>query len=174
MNSSTQDPTSHDAEFEDGAPRSQMFLTFMLGGESYGLAITTVTEIIGFQQITPVPDVPAYIRGIINLRGKVIPVMDVRARFNMKPRDYDARTCIIVVHIRDAAVGLVVDTVSEVVDIELSNIEAPPSMGAAAGGGQGFMMGVGKVEGEVRLLLDASRLLFDPTLGAAESSTSAA
>ena len=162
--SSHHDPTL-EGDADEGAPRSQMFLTFMLGGESYGLAITAVTEIIGFQQITPVPDVPHYVRGIINLRGKVIPVMDVRARFGMDGRDYDARTCIIVVQIRDASVGLIVDTVSEVVDIELSQIEAPPSMGSAAGGGQGFMMGVGKVEDEVKLLLDAGRLLFDDNLG---------
>ncbi|MCR9162945.1 MAG: chemotaxis protein CheW [Nannocystaceae bacterium] len=152
-------------EGDEGAPRSQMFLTFMLGGESYGLAITAVTEIIGFQSITPVPDVAPYVRGIINLRGKVVPVMDVRERFGMDARDYDARTCIIVIQVRESSVGLIVDTVSEVVDIDLSQIEAPPSMGSAAGGGQGFMMGVGKVEDEVKLLLDANRLLFDDNLG---------
>ena len=171
--SNSHDPTL-EMEAEEEALRSQMFLTFMLGGESYGLAITAVTEIIGFQQITPVPDVPHYIRGIINLRGKVIPVMDVRARFGMEPRDYDARTCIIVVHIREASVGLIVDTVSEVVDIELSNIEAPPSMGSSAGGGQGFMMGVGKVEDEVKLLLDAGRLLFDDSIGGFDLASPAA
>jgi len=171
---STHQHTTVEADPEDGTPRSQMFLTFMLGGESYGLAITNVTEIIGFQQITPVPDVPHYVRGIINLRGKVIPVMDVRGRFGMEPRDYDARTCIIVVQIRDASVGLIVDTVSEVVDIELSQIEAPPSMGSAAGGGQGFMMGVGKIENEVKLLLDARRLLFDDSVGGLDLNSPAA
>ncbi len=149
-----------DADPDDEAQRSEMFLTFMLGGEAYGLSIRAVTEIIGFQNSTPVPDVPPYIRGIINLRGKVIPVMDVRSRFGMEPRDYDARTCIVVVRIDDAAVGLIVDTVCEVVDIKSTEIEDPPPI-ASVGGSQGFMLGIGKIGDEVKLLLDANRLLFD-------------
>ena len=134
------------------------YLTFLLGAESYGLPIRYVTEIIGLHSITPVPDVPSYIKGIINLRGKVIPIMDVRLRFGMPERDYDARTCIIVINVNDSAVGLVVDTVSEVLDINDSQIEPPPTLGRQ--GAQGFMQGVGKLEDQVKLLLDAEKLLF--------------
>lgn len=140
------------------------FLTFLIDGESYGLDIRFVTEIIGMHSITRVPDVPDYVRGIINLRGKVIPVMDVRARFGMALRDYDARTCIIVIHVRETEIGLVVDTVSEVIDIPGSDIEPPPSLGMTTGG---FMRGVGKVGDHVKLLLDAHKLLYGVTTGAA-------
>lgn len=140
------------------------FLTFLIDGESYGLDIRYVTEIIGMHAITRVPDVPDYVRGIINLRGKVIPVMDVRARFGMAARDYDARTCIVVIHVRDTDIGLVVDTVSEVIDIPQQDIEPPPSIGVTTGG---FMRGVGKVGDHVKLLLDAHKLLYGTEPGVA-------
>jgi purine-binding chemotaxis protein CheW len=134
------------------------FLTFKIGEETYGIEIRHVTEIIGVQKITPVPDVPEFVRGMINLRGRVIPIMDVRLRFRKAPRAYDDRTCIIVIHIKDAAVGLVVDTVSEVLSIPDSAIDAPPRMG---GPFQRVMLGLGKVGDEVKILLDATKLLFD-------------
>lgn len=137
--------------------QSGKFLTFLIDGESYGLDIRHVTEIIGMHAITRVPDVPSYVRGIINLRGKVIPVMDVRARFGMADRAYDARTCIVVIHLQETEIGLVVDTVSEVIDIPDSDIEPPPSIGPRSGG---FMRGVGKVGDHVKLLLDAQKLLY--------------
>jgi purine-binding chemotaxis protein CheW len=146
------------------------YLTFLLGGESYGLEIRHVTEIIGLHDITRVPDVPDYIKGIINLRGKVIPIMDVRARFGMPPRDYDARTCIIVINVEASAVGLVVDTVSEVIDIAEAQIEPPPSVGG--GRGRGFMQGVGKLGEDVKLLLDANRLLYGEELEEVQNAVS--
>jgi len=155
---------SHEITESQDAPDEGKFLTFLIDDESYGLDIRYVTEIIGMHLITRVPDVPAYVRGIINLRGKVIPVMDVRARFGMAARDYDARTCIIVIHVRDSEIGLVVDTVSEVIDIPEQDIEAPPSIGRVSGG---FMSGVGKVGDRVKLLLDANKLLFGTEPGAA-------
>lgn len=138
--------------------QSGKYLTFMLDNESYGLEIRHVTEIIGLHSITKVPDVPDYIQGIINLRGKVIPIMDVRRRFGMINREYDARTCIIVINIQESSVGLVVDTVSEVIDIDEAKIEPPPSMGNNLG--RGFMKGIGKIGDDVKLLLDADRLLY--------------
>ncbi len=133
------------------------YLTFVLGTEFYGIDIQFVREIIGMQSITRVPDVPGFIKGVINLRGKVIPVMDVRTRFNMESRAYDDRTCIIVIHVGDWLVGLVVDTVSEVLDIPEADIEPPPE---AFGHRQDhFIAGMGKVGNEVRMLLDAQKLL---------------
>lgn len=134
------------------------FLTFVLAKEHYGLEIRFVTEIIGIQKITPVPDLPDYVKGVINLRGKVIPVMDVRLRFRMSPRDYDERTCIIVIETKSTTVGLIVDTVSEVLEIPADKIEAAHQF--HKGYGNQFMQGMGKVGDSVKILLDASALLF--------------
>lgn len=147
------------------------FLTFRLGSEVYGLEIRVVTEIIRWQDITPVPDVVEYIKGIINLRGKVIPVMDVRCRFAMPTREYDQRTCIIVMNVDSASVGLIVDTVAEVVDIADSQIEPPPSVGQASS--RAVIKGVGKTGDEVRILLDPSRLVFDENIGAVADASAA-
>ncbi len=137
------------------------YLTFVLGSVYYGLDIQFVREIIGMQDITLVPDVASYIKGVINLRGKVIPVMDVRTRFKMPSRPYDERTCIIVIHVGDWLVGLVVDTVCEVLDIPEADIEPPPE---AFGHRQDhFIAGMGKVGDDVRMLLDARKLLEHPT-----------
>lgn len=155
---------THEQTEDLEASHEAKFLTFLLDGDSYGLDIRHVTEIIGMHAITRVPDVPPYVRGIINLRGKVIPVMDVRARFGMEDREYDARTCIIVIHVSETEIGLVVDTVSEVLDIPDADIEPPPSIGRGTGG---FMRGVGKVGDHVKLLLDANKLLYATETGAA-------
>jgi purine-binding chemotaxis protein CheW len=142
---------------ESGEPQLAKFLTFVLGRETYALDIRHVREIIGMQKITTVPDVPSFIKGVINLRGKVIPVMDVRSRFRLPLRDYDDRTCIIVIHVRDWSVGLVVDTVSEVLDIPAHQIEPPPRVGGSATAR--FLDGMGKVGEQVRLVLNAEELL---------------
>jgi purine-binding chemotaxis protein CheW len=136
------------------------FLTFDVGTESYGLDIRNVREIIGMQSVTVVPDVPPFVKGVINLRGKVIPVMDVRLRFGLPERAWDDRTCIVVVHVGDWLVGLIVDTVSEVLDIPPGNIEPPPP--AFGRGPQHFLAGLGKVGDRVRLLVDARALLGAP------------
>ncbi len=138
------------------------FLTFSIGSEEYGIEIRYVTEIIGIQKITVLPDMPSYVRGVINLRGKVIPVIDVRARFGIEERDYDERTSIIVVHLNDMSVGLIVDTVSEVMDIPQSDVEPPPRV--SRGAGSRYIHGMGKVGEEVKILLDISKLLFDEEL----------
>lgn len=142
-------------EHEDA--QAGKYLTFVLGEESYGLEMRAVTEIIGLQKITPVPDMPAFVRGVINLRGQVIPVMDVRARFQMPPRDYNERTCIIVIQVQAVTVGLIVDTVSEVLDIPADQVEDPPRFGGEGSGR--FIKGIGKVGEDVKIILDADRLL---------------
>lgn len=138
------------------------YLTFVIGDEEYGIGIRHVTEIIGIQRITDMPDVAHYIKGVINLRGKVIPVIDIRIRFGLPERDYDERTCIIVVHLEGTAVGLIVDSVSEVIDIPDDEIEHPPQVNR--GSGSQFIEGLGKVEQEVKILLNIQRLLYDEEL----------
>lgn len=132
------------------------FLIFTLEKESYGIEIKYVTEIIGIQLITEVPELPEYIKGIINLRGKIIPVMDVRLRFKKSFKEYSDRTCVIVIDIRDVAIGLIVDSVSEVLSINDDEIVAPPDMSK---GGNRYIKGIGKVGSEVKLLLDCDKLL---------------
>lgn len=134
------------------------YLTFHLAGEDYGIEIRYVIEIIGIQNITDVPDMPAFIRGVINLRGKVIPVMDVRARFNLGNRDYDDRTCIIVVNVDGTEVGLVVDEVSEVADIPQANVEPAPKTNRNVE--DSYIQGMGKINDSVKILLDVQKLLF--------------
>jgi purine-binding chemotaxis protein CheW len=147
---------------DDEDTQKDKYLTFHLADEEYGLDIACVTEIIGIQKITDVPNMPAFVKGVINLRGKVVPVMDVRRRFEIEDRDYDERTCIIVAEIKDTAVGLVVDEVSEVLDIPADRIEAPPRVGGQ--NEAGYIKGMGKVDDGVKILLDIDRLLYDEEL----------
>lgn len=135
------------------------FLTFSLGSESYGIEIRYVTEIIGIQPITEIPELPDYIRGIINLRGKIIPVMDVRLRFKKEPKEYNDRTCVIVVDIRDVSVGLIVDSVSEVLMIAEQDIVEPPQINR--GSSNRYIKNIGKVGNDVKLLLDCDKLLSE-------------
>lgn len=132
------------------------FLTFILGNESYGIEIKHVTEIIGIQPVTEVPELPEYIRGIINLRGKIIPVMDVRLRFRKPYREYNDRTCVIVIDIKDVPIGLIVDSVAEVLSIPESEIVSPPEVSKNS---NKYIKGIGKVDSEVKLILDCDKLL---------------
>ena len=109
---------------EDDKDEGQ-YLTFSVENESYGLEIIYVTEIIGIQRITEVPELPEYVKGIINLRGKIIPVMDIRLRFEKPFREYDEKTCIVVVEIQDISVGIIVDAVSEVITVRDEEIVPP-------------------------------------------------
>ena len=134
------------------------FLTFTLVNDVYGLPIEYIVEIIGIQSITIVPNVPAYIKGIINLRGKIIPVIDVRLKFGKEPAEYNDSTCVIVLEIGDISVGLLVDNVDEVLTIEDDNIAAPPAN--RMGFENRYIMGIGKINGKVQLLLDCQKLLL--------------
>ncbi len=138
------------------------FLVFRIGKEDYGLTIRDVTEIIGIQKITDLPDTPAFVKGVINLRGKVIPVIDVRLRFGIGERDHDDRTCIIVVNIKGTAVGLIVDSVAEVLDIPANQVEPAPKLNR--GSGSRYISGLGKTGEAVKILLDTQKLLFEEEL----------
>jgi purine-binding chemotaxis protein CheW len=138
------------------------YLTFALGKESFGLEISYVTEIVGIQPITQMPETPVYLKGIINLRGKIIPVIDVRLKFHKEETSYTDRTCIIVVNIRDIFVGLIVDNVSEVLTIDDSNIVPPPSY--QTGMQNRYIKSIGKVGNDVKLLLDCDSLLDNEEL----------
>lgn len=137
------------------------YLTFTLDNEEYGIGILKVKEIIGMMPITSVPRTPDFVKGIINLRGKVIPVIDLRARFNMKPIPYNERTCIIVVEIdaESATIltGIVVDAVSEVLNIKEDKIEEPPTFGTQLD--TRYILGMAKTEGGVKILLNIDRVL---------------
>ena len=135
------------------------YLSFRLGGEVYGIEIRHVTEIVGIQKITEVPDMPQYMKGVINLRGNVIPVVDVRLRFHMQPREYDDRTCVIVVNINDASIGLVVDAVKEVISILPDKISPAPSV--SKGEVTRYIKGIGRFDGEVIILLAIDELLYN-------------
>jgi purine-binding chemotaxis protein CheW len=138
------------------------FLTFTLGHEAFGIEIQFVTEIIGIQPITVIPEVPTFIKGIINLRGKIIPVIDVRLKFKKEPVEYTDRTCIIVIDIRETCVGLIVDNVAEVLVIGDDNIVPPPDY--KTGLQNRYIKAIGKVGDEVKLLLDCDKLLKNEEL----------
>lgn len=135
-----------------------LFLTFLLDEEAYGIKIDAVQEIIGMQKISLLPETPEYIKGIINLRSKVIPVIDVSLKFNNKPTEYTSRTCIIVVETDELLVGLIVDQVKEVVSIEDENIVPPPDLHTELK--CRYLEGVGMIGERVILLIDCNRL-FD-------------
>lgn len=154
-------------ELEEDTQKDR-YLTFSLDRESYGIEVRYVTEIVGIQPITVVPELPEYVKGIINLRGKIIPVMDVRLRFKKEPREYNDRTCIVVVDIGNVPIGLIVDSVSEVLTIPEQDVVEPPQKNA--GFNNRYIKKIGKVGNEVKLLLDCDKLLTDDELeGISES-----
>jgi purine-binding chemotaxis protein CheW len=141
--------------------REGKYLTFTLAGEEYGIGILKIKEIIGMMPITSVPQTPRFVKGVINLRGKVIPVVDLRLRFTMDAIDYNDRTCIIVVEIggrgTDIVIGIVVDSVSEVLNIKGEDIEDTPTFGTALN--TDYILGMAKMEGKVKILLDIDQVL---------------
>lgn len=141
---------------EEEDTQKDRYLTFQTGSEVYGIEIKYVTEIIGIQPITEIPELPDYMKGIINLRGKIIPVMDIRLRFKKAPREYNDRTCVIVIDINALSIGLIVDSVAEVLTIPEEDIVSPPDV---KGGKSHFMKGIGKAGNEVKLILDCEHLL---------------
>lgn len=151
--------------------RAGKYLTFFLGNEEYGLEILKVSEIIGMQPITRVPRVPDFVRGVINLRGKVIPITDLRVKFDM-PIEEGRDEVIIVVQMRGVQTGLVVDRVSEVVAIGDHEVEDAPAFGA--GIRTEFLLGIGKTGGRVKLLVDIDRVLESTEVAAIESAIGAA
>jgi purine-binding chemotaxis protein CheW len=147
----------------DKGEKGGKYLTFSLAGEEYGIAILKVKEIIGMMPITPVPQAPSFVKGVVNLRGRVIPVTDFRRKFGMEEKEYTERTCIIVVEIsgRDSTImmGLVVDSVSEVLNIKGEDIENTPSFGSQIN--TDYILGMAKMEGGVKILLDIDKVMND-------------
>ena len=152
----------NNTEEADDDTQKDRYLTFSLGSESYGIEIRYVIEIIGIQSITEIPELPIYVKGIINLRGKIIPVIDIRLRFKKEQEVYNDRTCVIVVEMNSLMIGLIVDRVAEVITIPEAETVDPPQM--HLGSNNRYIKKIGKVGNEVKLLLDCERLLSDTEL----------
>ena len=141
--------------------RPGKYLTFELGNEEFGIQVLKVREIMGIQEITAVPQTPVYVKGVINLRGKVIPVVDLRRKFNLPQIEYTQRTCIIVVQVAGAEgpllMGIVVDGVSEVLNLTAADIEDTPDFGE--GVTTPYLLGMAKIKGKVKILLEIDEVL---------------
>lgn len=150
------------------AEKEGKYLTFQLAEEGYGIGILKVREIIGMLPVTPVPQTPGFLKGVINLRGQVIPVVDLRLKFGLMEEEYTERTSIIVVEVKGQSnnipIGIVVDTVSEVINIQAQEIEPAPTFGSSID--TNFILGMAKTEGGVKILLNIDQVLSAEELGA--------
>jgi purine-binding chemotaxis protein CheW len=155
--------------------RTGKYLTFHLGREEFAIQVARVREIMGVQDITAVPQTPAHFRGVINLRGKVVPVVDLRLKFGLPEIEYNQRTCIIVVQVVGEAgpmlMGVVVDGVSEVLNLTAADVEDTPDFGR--GVSTPYLLGMAKIKGKVKILLDINRVLTSQELEGLESVLSA-
>ncbi len=155
----------------DMTEREGKYLTFSLDDEEYGIGILKIKEIIGMMAVTTVPQTPDFVKGVINLRGKVIPVIDLRLRFGMEAIEYTERTCIIVVEIEGSTgniqIGIVVDSVTEVLNIKGDDIEGTPTFGTKLN--TDYILGMAKLEGGVKILLDINRVLSENEMSLLEN-----
>jgi purine-binding chemotaxis protein CheW len=146
--------------------RAGKYLTFHLASEEFGIRVLKVREIMGIQEITSVPQTPAHVKGVINLRGKIIPVVDLRLKFDVPAAEYNQRTCIIVTQVQGEAgqifVGIIVDGVSEVLNLSSADIEDTPDFGEQVAAH--YLLGMAKVKGKVKILLDIDRVLSSQDL----------
>lgn len=140
------------------------FMTFQTGKEYFGISIGYVNEIIAMQPITAIPEVDDYIKGLINLRGKIIPVIDVRVRFKMEPKEYTDRTCIIVIDVKSTVVGLIVEKIAEVDTIMDDDIVPPPKLGHRESEQSKYVYGLARTDNTVKLLLDPEKLIKEEDL----------
>jgi purine-binding chemotaxis protein CheW len=158
-----QEKQSRETHAPKSDPRAGKYLTFGLGKEEFAIQVMRVREIMGVQEITAVPQTPVYVKGVINLRGKVIPVIDLRLKFGMPAQEYTQRTCIIVVRIDQEdthlLTGIVVDEVSEVVNLQAGDIEDTPDFGR--GVATPYLLGMAKLKGKVKILLDINRVMSE-------------
>jgi purine-binding chemotaxis protein CheW len=150
--------------------REGKYLTFVLAGEEYGIGILKVKEIIGIMQITTVPQTPAYMKGVINLRGKVIPIVDLRVKFGIEAMEYTEKTCIIVVEVasnnQKVMIGILVDSVSEVLNIKGADIEDAPNFGSSLN--TDYILGMAKTDGKVKILLEIDQVLSSEEISIVE------
>jgi len=169
MNTDSTAMTSSVQSIVAGDSNDNKFLSYCLGNEEYGVEILRVREIIGIIDITPLPQTPDYVKGVINLRGKIIPVIELRSKFGMPSVEYNEETCIIVVEVADAngsdqfQMGVVVDTVSEVLDIAKDQIEPAPRFGCSLN--TDYILGMGKTKNKVIILLDIDKVLTQEEFG---------
>ncbi|MBP5183575.1 MAG: purine-binding chemotaxis protein CheW [Lachnospiraceae bacterium] len=145
---------------EDEDTQRDKYMTFTACGENYGISISCVNEIVGLSKIAEVPETASYVRGLINLRGKIIPVIDVRMRFGKEPLEYNDRTCVIVITVNKTVVGLIVDKIAEVCTVEQDQIVPPPTVVNNSGQTR-FIYGIVRSEDEVTMLIDPARLISD-------------
>lgn len=143
---------------EDDAQKGK-FMTFQTGKEFFGISISYVNEIIAMQSIAPIPEVDDYIKGLINLRGKIIPVIDVRTRFKMEPSEYTDRTCIIVIDVKSTMIGLIVERIAEVDTIADDSIVPPPTLGRKEHEHNKYVYGLARTGDSVKLLIDPEKLI---------------
>lgn len=162
------DTTENFMEEEEDTQKDR-YLTFRIANEEYGIEIMHVLEIIGLYKITPIPEAPDFVKGVINLRGKVIPVLDVRLRFGMESKKYDERTCTIVVKMKGITVGLIVDTINEVIQIPAKDVDEPTTFSQSTK--SMFIMGMGKIGESVKILLDVDKLLHAEELESLSKTT---
>lgn len=148
----------------DAAEQLQQFLTFRLGAEEYGVGILTVREIRGWTQVTAIPHSPAWLQGVINLRGTVVPIVDLRIKFASANVAYDETTVVIVLNVADRAVGIVVDAVSDVISFSRSDIKPAPDLGGNTD--TSHIIGFGTLDGRMRILMDVEKLMAGADLGA--------
>jgi len=158
--------TVNEAAASQSDARAGKYLTFQLAQEEFGVRVVKVREIMGLQEITAVPQTPGHVKGVINLRGKVIPVIDLRLKFGLAAADYTQRTCIIVAQVQGESglilMGVIVDAVSEVLNLTGSEIEDTPDFGNDTAGR--FLLGMAKVKGKVKILLDIDQVLSSQDL----------
>lgn len=144
------------------------FMTFQTGKEYFGINISYVNEIIQMQEITALPEVKDYIKGLINLRGKIIPIIDVRTRFKMEPIEYTDRTCIIVINVKSIVIGLIVEKIAEVNTIMEEDIVPPPTLGHKDYEHNKYVYGLARTGDTVKLLLDPEKLIMEEDMEALE------
>lgn len=161
-----------ESDFAGVSGEGDQILTFILAGEEYGIDILRVQEIRGWTKTTPIPNAPHYLKGVINLRGAIVPIVDLRERFALEPLEYGPTTVVIVARVqgqsRDRDMGVVVDAVSEVYNLNASERQPPPDLGGAID--DQFLQGLATVEEKMIILLDIDRLLNSGALASAEQS----
>ncbi|MDE6673208.1 MAG: chemotaxis protein CheW [Acetatifactor sp.] len=169
VNSEATRRTDHGQDvYDERDAQDIMYMTFKSGNEYFGMKIQYVSEIIPYQEITAIPETEDYIKGLINLRGKIIPVIDISLRFKQEPFEYNDRTCIMVINVQSTVVGLIIERIAEVVEIRDGNILPPPSIGRSDKVQNKYVYGIGKVGDSVKLLLDPEKLINDEDMSVLE------
>ena len=156
---------------DEGAAGAREFLTFLLAGEEYGIDILKVQEIRGYESPTPIASAPAFMKGVINLRGSIVPIIDLRIKFSLSEATYTAHTVVIILNIRGRVFGVVVDGVSDVMTLAADEVKAAPDFGAAFN--TEYLMGLGAIDSRMLILLDIERLMSSAEMGLIDAAAAA-